>query len=322
MSNQTKVLVTGCAGFIGSNLVDDLLSQDLNVVGIDNLSTGKKEFLKNAEKNPRFEFFKIDLFKDSEISHAFIGCDAVYHLSANADVRFGSERPAVDLEQNTITTHKVLEATRKAGIKKFVFSSTGSVYGEPLLIPTPENAPFPLQTSLYGASKLACEAMIQAYSESFEIQAWIFRFVSILGQRYTHGHIVDFLIQLIQNPSNLKVLGNGHQKKSYLNIADCIRGINQGVKSSQDRINVLNLGVDGICEVKDSIGWIVDELGINPKVHYGSETRGWIGDNPIIHLDTQKMRKFGWEPTFTIEESVRETVQYLLRNQHLLGNKS
>ena len=321
MSNQTKVLVTGCAGFIGSNLVDDLLSQDLNVVGIDNLSTGKKEFLKNAEKNPRFEFFKIDLFKDSEISHAFIGCDAVYHLSANADVRFGSEHPAVDLEQNTITTHKVLEATRKAGIKKFVFSSTGSVYGEPLLIPTPENAPFPLQTSLYGASKLACEAMIQAYSESFEIQAWIFRFVSILGERYSHGHVYDFYKQLLKDPTKLAVLGNGKQRKSYLYVGDCINAIMFAIENSNNKVNILNLGTDEYCEVNDSIGWISEYLNLKPVLSYTGTQRGWIGDNPFIFLDTKKIRDLGWKPKYTIKEGIIKTIQYLENNQWLINDK-
>lgn len=319
MTSKKKVVVTGAAGFIGSNLIDNLLHQNFHVVGIDNLSTGRIEFIEFALKNPKFEFVEMDLFTDSNIIRAFKDCCTIYHLSANADVRFGSKRPNIDLEQNTITTHKVLEAARIEGIAKFIFSSTGSVYGEPTIIPTPENAPFPLQTSLYGASKLACEALIQAYSESFGIQAWIFRFVSILGPRYTHGHVVDFLIQLLNNPNQLQVLGNGHQKKSYLHIEDCIEGINLGVKAEKNRINIFNLGGDGICQVRDSIGWITDELKINPEILYGTESRGWIGDNPIIHLDTQKIRKLGWNPNYSIEESVRETVRYLLKHRYLIG---
>ena len=319
MTSQKKVLVTGAAGFIGSNLVENLLNQNFHVVGIDNLSTGKILFLEESLKNPHFEFIEMDLFKDSNIIKAFDGCEIIYHLSANADVRFGPERPSIDLEQNVITTHKVLEAARIQGITKFVFSSTGSVYGEPSIIPTPEEAPFPLQTSLYGASKLACEALIQAYSNSFGMQVWIFRFVSILGPRYTHGHVVDFLTQLLDNPDKLQVLGNGHQKKSYLHITDCLEGINLGIQDQKNPVNIFNLGVDGICEVRDSIGWITDELKINPEIFYGTESRGWIGDNPIIHLDTQKIRKLGWVPSHSIEESVRETVRYLLNHRHLLG---
>jgi len=321
MISKNKVVVTGAAGFIGSNLIDSLLQQNFHVVGIDNFSTGRVEFLNGALKNPKFEFVEMDLFTDSNIIRAFKDCHTIYHLSANADVRFGSKRPNIDLEQNTITTHNVLEAARIEGITRFIFSSTGSVYGEHTIIPTPENAPFPLQTSLYGASKLACEALIQAYSESFGIQAWIFRFVSILGPRYTHGHIVDFLAQLLDDPNQLQVLGNGRQKKSYLHIWDCIEGIKLGVQGGSDQINIFNLGIDGICEVRDSIGWIIDELKIKPQILFGTELRGWIGDNPIIHLDTKKITKLGWHPSYSIEESVRETVRYLINNQHLLRNR-
>lgn len=320
-TSSKKVLVTGAAGFIASNLIDDLLTQDIDVVGIDNLRTGKMEFLENALTNPKFVFVERDLFDDNEIQHCFNNVDTVFHLAANADVRFGPNRPRVDLEQNTIVTHNVLEAARKAGVKNFIFSSTGSVYGEAEMVPTPENAPFPIQTSLYGASKLACEGMVTAYAESFGMQVWIFRFVSILGPRYTHGHVVDFLKQLIVDPSKLTVLGNGHQKKSYLHVSDCVRAINMALKNTNEQVNIINLGVDGYCEVLDSIGWILDEMKLNPVITFGTENKGWIGDNPLIHLDITKMRSIGWEPKFSIEDSVRDTVKFLLTNKHLVANK-
>jgi len=207
-----RVAVTGAAGFIGSTLVDSLLNQGIEVLGIDNFSTGRIEFLKDALDNARFTLLNKDLYLDENLVAEFIGLDAIFHLAANADVRFGPDHPGKDLEQNTIATHKVLEAARIAGVKKFIFSSTGSVYGEAVVVPTPEDAPFPIQTSLYGASKLACEGLISAYAESFGIQTWIFRFVSILGPRYTHGHVFDFYKQLLKQPDHLNVLGNGHQK--------------------------------------------------------------------------------------------------------------
>jgi UDP-glucose 4-epimerase len=220
-----RIAITGAAGFVGSNLVDSFLKRGVVVLGIDNFSTGRNQFLSHALKNPNFRLLTQDIYSGQDLSESFVGVDAVFHLAANADVRFGPGYPSRDLEQNTIATHRVLEAARIAGVKKFIFSSTGSVYGETKIIPTPENAEFPIQTSLYGASKLACEGMISAYAESFEMQVWIFRFVSILGPRYTHGHVYDFYKQLRDNPHKLTVLGNGHQKKSYLHIADCINAI-------------------------------------------------------------------------------------------------
>lgn len=314
-----RVVVTGAAGFIGSNLVDSFLKLGIEVLGIDNLSTGKIEFLSEALSNPKFRLLKQDLFLGGTLSDEFIGFDAVFHLAANADVRFGIDNPSRDLEQNTIVTHRVLEAARIAGVKKFVFSSTGSVYGEAEVVPTPENAPFPIQTSLYGASKLACEGLIAAYAESFGIQTWIFRFVSILGPRYTHGHVYDFYQQLMQNPRKLIVLGNGHQKKSYLHVSDCIEAIHTSLRQSTNHVNIINLGVDGYCEVRDSIKWITNEMKLDPEVTFGTESKGWVGDNPLIHLDTQKIQSLGWAPQYSIEQAVRNTVSYMQDNQWIFN---
>ena len=222
---MTKVLVTGCAGFIGSNLVDRLLLAGCEVIGIDNFSTGLREFLKSALKHEKFTLIEADLLKLDDIQAAFAGVEAVYHLAANADVRFGTNHPDKDLYQNAFATFNVLEAMRQHGVKKIAFASTGSIYGEAEVIPTPETAPFPVQTSLYGASKLAAEGLIQAYAEGFGFQGYIFRFVSILGERYTHGHVFDFYKQLLKNPNELTELGNGQQRKSYLYIQDCIDAI-------------------------------------------------------------------------------------------------
>jgi UDP-glucose 4-epimerase len=317
-----KVVVTGAAGFIGSNLVDSLLNQGIEVLGIDNFSTGRMEFLSEALIHPKFKLLKEDLFLGEELSNVFVGMDAVFHLAANADVRFGPDHPARDLEQNTIATHKVLEAARIAGVKKFIFSSTGSVYGEAVVVPTPEDAPFPIQTSLYGASKLACEGLIAAYAESFGMQSWIFRFVSILGPRYTHGHVYDFYEQLMKHPEKLYVLGNGHQKKSYLHVSDCIEAIHKSISNSTDPVNVINLGIDGYCEVRDSIGWLTDELELDPELSYGTELKGWIGDNPLIHLDTQKIQGLGWTPKYSIEEAVRDTVRFMESNRWIFNGKN
>jgi UDP-glucose 4-epimerase len=312
-----KVIVTGCAGFIGSNLVDHLLKKGKQVQGIDNFKTGRIEFLDEAFSNPNFKFKNVDLFTNNSLVDSFQGYEILYHFAANADIRFGYQNPRKDLEQNTIVTHNVLEAARLAGINKIVFASTGSIYGESKIIPTPENSPFPIQTSLYGASKLAAEGLIQAYSETFGIQAWIFRFVSILGPRYSHGHVYDFYKQLLVNPKLLKVLGDGSQRKSYLHVDDCLKGIDIGIDKSDEKINIFNLGIDGTCSIKDSINWITKSLRINPRIEFEKKDRGWVGDNPHIHLDIGKLSKLGWQPKNSIEQSVVDTVKFLEKNHWL-----
>ncbi|DAC71857.1 MAG TPA: nucleoside-diphosphate sugar epimerase [Thermoplasmata archaeon] len=316
-----KYFVTGGAGFIGSNLVDRLLLQGNDVTIYDNFSTGIPEYLENAKKNSGFTLIKGDLLDPDLLDEAISGCDFVFHLAANADVRFGTEHPAKDLHQNTIATFNVLEAMRKNSIDKIAFSSTGSVYGEAKVIPTPEHAPFPIQTSLYGASKLAGEGLIEAYCEGFGIQSWIFRFVSILGERYPHGHVFDFYKQLRIHPEKLDVLGNGHQKKSYLYIQDCLDAIYIAIQNSHEKVNIFNLGTNEYCEVNNSINWICEYLGLTPKIQYTGGERGWIGDNPFIFLDCSKIRSFGWKPKYSIKDGIIKTLEFLENNQWILERR-
>jgi UDP-glucose 4-epimerase len=315
-------VVTGAAGFIGSNLVDRLVDDGNRVIGIDNFSTGQRRFLERSLGNPRFRLVETDLLDLDALNNAFEGAVEVYHLAANADVRFGTEHPRKDLEQNTLATYNVLEAMRANGVKKLAFSSTGSVYGEAKVIPTPEDAPFPVQTSLYGASKAAGEGLIAAYCEGFDFEACIFRFVSILGERYTHGHVFDFYKQLKAHPNELRVLGNGRQRKSYLHVQDCVDAILVAMAQGRDKVNIYNLGVDSYCEVNDSIGWISDALGVSPRLVYSGGDRGWIGDNPFIFLDTARIQSLGWSPKFTIREGVVKTVEFLKANEWLYGSRA
>lgn len=312
---MSNMIVTGCAGFIGSNLVERLLMNGHRVIGIDNFSTGQRRFLEEALLHPSFQLNEVDLLDLDSLKQAFVGGDAVVHLAANADVRFGTDHPRKDLEQNTIATYNVLEAMRANGVKKIAFSSTGSVYGDASVVPTPEDGPFPIQTSLYGASKAAGEALIAAYCEGFGFQSWIFRFVSILGERYTHGHVFDFYQKLKVDPTRLPVLGNGKQRKSYLYVQDCIDAILLAMDKAPDKVNIFNLGVDGYCEVNDSIGWICKEMGVKPKLEYSGGDRGWIGDNPFIFLDTTKIQALGWKPKFGIKDGVIKTLEYLRANE-------
>lgn len=313
-----KVLITGGAGFIGSNLAQRLVSVGHHVRVFDNFSTGQERFLDPVRHAPNFELVRGDLLDPAAITAAAEGVDLVVHLAANADVRFGTHHPRRDLEQNTIGTFHVLEAMRTAGVRRIAFSSTGSIYGEPEIFPTPEDAPFPVQTSLYGASKLAGEGLIEAYCEGFGFQAWIFRFVSILGEHYSHGHVFDFYRKLLANPDELEVLGDGHQRKSYLYVQDCIDAMLLAIERADRRVNIFNLGADEYCEVNDSVRWICEELGVRPRLRYTGGIRGWVGDSPFIFLDTRRIRSLGWTPKLTIREAVIRTLRYLRANHWLL----
>ena len=310
-----KAFITGGAGFIGSNLTDRLLQNGHEVRVYDNLSTGQLRFLDDAKNDERFSFVEGDLLDEDTLSKAMEGFQMVFHFAANADVRFGTDHPRRDLEQNTIATFNVLEAMRHQSIRKIAFASTGSVYGEAAVIPTPEDAPFPIQTSLYASSKLAGESLISSYCEGFDFQAWIFRFVSILGERYTHGHVFDFYKKLKRDPTRLEVLGNGKQRKSYLYVQDCIDSILLAIEKGQKKVNLFNLGVDDYCTVNDSIGWICEALGVDPKLNYSGGERGWIGDNPFIYLDTQKINQMGWKPKLGIQEAILKTIKFLRLNE-------
>jgi UDP-glucose 4-epimerase len=312
--------VTGGAGFIGSHLVDRLLADGHAATVYDNLSTGHERFLEEAARQSRFRLVRGDVLDERALLGAMRESrpEIVFHLAANADVRFGTDHPRMDLEQNTIATFNVLEAMRSAGVRRIAFSSTGSIYGEPHVFPTPEAAPFPIQTSLYGASKLAGEGLIQAYAEGFGFDGYIFRFVSILGERYSHGHVVDFFRSLAEDPSELRVLGDGHQRKSYLYVHDCLDAMLLAIEKSHEKVNIFNLGTDEYCEVNDSIGWITAHLGVRPRRIYAGGERGWIGDSPFIFLDTARIRSLGWRPKRSIREGVIKTLDYLRANRWLL----
>lgn len=322
MVRTTRFFVTGAAGFIGSHVVDRLLSDGHEVVGFDNFTTGQERFLEKAAANPRFRLIRGDIVDRAALADGMAGAEVVFHFAANADVRFGLNHPGKDLEQNTIGTANVLEAMRAAGVRRITFSSTGSVYGDSEVFPTPEDAPFPVQTSLYGASKLAGESLIEAYCEGYGFQGCIFRFVSILGERYSHGHVFDFCKSLLNDPSELRVLGNGLQRKSYLYVEDCVDIMMLAVTTAASKVNIFNLGTDEYCSVNDSIGWITETLGVSPRLSYTGEARGWVGDNPFIFLDCSRARGLGWAPKLSIRDAVIRTVHYLLENRWLFVGRA
>ena len=318
-----RALITGGAGFIGSTLVDRLSSDGVEVVVYDNLSRGRREFVSDALARGCVELVEGDVLDSDRLQGALDRCDTVFHFAANADVRHGFDQPTIDLEQNTIATSVVLEAMRAAGVTRIAFSSTGSVYGEPDVFPTPETCPFPVQTSLYGASKLAGEGLIQAYAHGYGFTGIIFRFVSILGERYTHGHVFDFLRSLRADPSRLRVLGDGRQEKSYLYVGDCVSAMTLATNRELEpgAVRVYNLGTDETIVVDDSIATIAGHLGVEPELEYAGGIRGWLGDSPLIHLDCARIRELGWRPTLTIPEGIRRTIDWLQENPWALEER-
>ena len=314
-----RACITGGAGFIGSNLADRLRADGVEVVLVDDFRTGRREFVRELVTDPAVTLHEGDVLDQTLLERAFAGCDWVFHLQANADVRHGLEHPRKDLEQNTIATSNVLEAMRTVGVSKIAFSSTGSVYGEPDVFPTPEDAPFPVQTSLYAASKLAGEGLLGAYAHGYGFTALVFRFVSILGERYTHGHVYDFYCALKRDPSRLRVLGDGRQTKSYLYVRDCVDAIATAVAAHEDRAGetgVYNLGTDETVVVNDSIATICEYMGLEPALEYSGGTRGWAGDSPLIHLDCARIRALGWAPTLTIKEAIIRTLEWFDANPY------
>lgn len=318
-----RVLITGGAGFIGSNLADRLVAEGVEVVVYDDFSTGQRRFVEGVEASPLGTVVEGDVLDGERLRAAMEGCDVVVHLAANADVRHGLEHPERDLRQNTVATFTVLEAMRAAGVRRIVFSSTGSVYGEPEVFPTPEDCPFPRQTSLYGASKLAGEGLVQAYCEGYGFSGVIFRFVSIMGERYTHGHLFDFVRALRDDPTRLRVLGDGRQRKSYLYVGDCCDAVVARARAHEEPgVAIYNLGTDEVTDVDQSVARVCARLGLDPVIEHTGGERGWIGDSPLIHLDCARLRGTGWAPRSTIAEAVDHTLDWLVANEWVFGARA
>lgn len=319
-----RAIVTGCAGFVGSHLVESLLSIGYEVVGIDNFRTGREQFMKNFMDNKKFTFHDKDLCEITPLDDIFKNIEIIYHMAANADVRGGVHDPHVDLNYNLIMTHKILEGMRRNNIGRLCFASTAAALGEPDSFPTPEAIPIPVQTSIYGASKMSCEHFISAYSNSFGIEAHVFRFVSLLGPRYPHGHVIDFVKKLKKNPEILYILGDGTAQKSYLHISDCVTAIKlvcediRPASNSKIKYQVYNLGFDGYVKVHESAELISQVMELKPKFIFQQQKRGWIGDNPFVHLSIEKIKLLGWEPVWDIRSSIRDTVEWLLDEDWML----
>ena len=320
-----KILITGGAGFIGSHFADSALSRGHTVVVIDNFETGKRDFLgkfqivKSYSPELKNQVLNLNILNLDNLLLTFKSYrpDLTVHFAANADVRRGLEHPRKDLDYNTVGTWNVAEAVRQSGCNRILFSSTGSIYGEPSQFPTPENCPIPVQTSLYGASKMAAEGFLAAYFHGFGISSLVYRFVSILGPRYTHGHVYDFTRSLMKDPLSLHILGDGKQLKSYLHIDDLIEALWIGIDKIQSGFEILNVGHDQVLSVNESVDVICKTLSVNPKRFFSGGSRGWIGDNPRIQLDCTKLKLMGWSPKWDLKSAVKDTTRFLLQNPDL-----
>jgi UDP-glucose 4-epimerase len=308
-----KCFVTGGAGFIGSHLADRLIAEGNQVTVFDNLSSGKEEFIEQHIGKGDFKLMKADLLDLGKVKETMRGHDVVFHLAANPEARWGIENTELDLKQETIATYNVLEAMRVNGVKKIVFASSGTIYGETPVIPLPEDYGPALPISLYGAGKLASEGLISAFCGTFDMQAWLFRFANVVGKRTTHGVIFDFIQKLKQNPSELEILGDGKQCKPYLHVDDCVDGILFGFKNSHDKVNVFNIGCPTATDVTTIAKMLVEEMGLNEvKFKYTGGDRGWPGDVPQVRFSVQKMNNLGWKARYTSDEAVRKAIRDIL----------
>ncbi len=309
--NNLRYFVTGGAGFIGSNCVDRLLEKPENQVTVyDNLSSGRREFLSKHENDERFNFIEGELLDLDKVKDSISGHDLVFHFAANADIRLGTVETDIDLKNGVRVTYNVLEAMRLNKVGKLAFSSSSTVYGEAKSIPTPEDYGPLIPISLYGASKLGSEALITAFANSFDIQAWIFRFANIIGRRGTHGVIIDFVNKLRKNPTELEILGDGRQQKSYLLVNECLDSIMFAITHAREQVNIFNLGCSDQVTVKRIGELIVEELGLdNVEFKFTGGTRGWTGDVPIMLLDIKKLKALGWESKVNSEGAIRQAIK-------------
>jgi UDP-glucose 4-epimerase len=311
-----KALVTGGAGFIGSHVVDRLLHEGYDVVAADNLAEGRLENLAHLKHEKRFNFHKADIRDAKAVEKLVDGCDVIFHLAAHANIRTSLKDHKADLEHNLVGTLNILEAMVKKNVNDLVFASTSALYGEATVRPTPESYS-PTQTSLYGASKLACEAYAEAFTEFSRISFWAYRFSNVVGERCRRGVIWDFVHKLLKNPRQLEILGDGKQSKEYIYVKDCVDGIMVGYRKSKDRVNIFNLAVEDNKTVDEVADIVIREMNLSGvKRVYTGGRKGWIGDNPVVHLDVSKLKSLGWRPSNSGEEAITKTARWTLSTLH------
>ena len=308
-----KILVTGGAGFIGSHLCDVLIADGHNVTVVDNLVLGKVENIEHLINNPNFRFLREDLNNGHAMDMIFMDgeFDMVYHLAANSDIQKGGKDPMVDYQLTFNTTFNVLQMMKKYEVKKFFFASTSAIYGETYDVLNEDYGPLK-PVSNYGAGKLASEAFISAFASTYHIQTWITRFPNVVGERFTHGVIYDFIHKLQKNPNELEVLGNGEQCKPYVYVKDLVAGIQFVINNSNEPYNVYMLGSDTRTKVKEIAAMVIEEMGLNASIRYTGGDRGWVGDVPEFRYDLTKVNNLGWNASYDSNGAVRKAIQMAL----------
>ncbi|HVS32419.1 MAG TPA: NAD-dependent epimerase/dehydratase family protein [Thermoanaerobaculia bacterium] len=308
-----RVLVTGGAGFIATSLIPRLLARGDDVFAVDNFFLGKRRFIEPFLPNERFRFREFDLLDLERVADFFAESkpDLVWHVAANSDISYGTSYTDFDLKGGTIVTYNVLESMRRCGAKELIFSSSGAVYGEPSVMPTPEDYGPLFPISFYAASKVACETLITAFVHNYDMRTWIFRFGNVVGPNPTHGVIYDFVKRLRENPGELRVLGDGSQAKPYVYVEEVLDGIEYGYHHARDAVNCYNLAVEDQTSVREIAEWTIEAMGIDRAsidVRYAGGSRGWRGDVPVVKLDTSRMTRLGWSPKLKSGEAVRRTI--------------
>ena len=305
-------IVTGGAGFIGSHVVDALVAAGNDVLVIDDCSAGTPENLAQHLASGQITFIRQNLLDDGWQEH-LEGGDRVYHIAADPDVRQSAMTPDSQVRNNVIATYRVLEAMRAHDVPELVFTSTSTVYGEASVIPTPETYT-PLEPiSVYGATKLACEALISSYCHSFDMRAWVYRFANIIGERSNHGVIWDFIRKLRENPRELEILGDGRQTKSYLEVGECVRAVQFGIDHSHDPVNTFNIGSEDWIDVVTIADIVAEEMDLSGvRYRFTGGARGWVGDVPKMQLSVEKLKSLDWRCGTTSQASVRTAVRAML----------
>jgi UDP-glucose 4-epimerase len=313
MMTRPVAFVTGGAGFIGSNLCERLIAEGFDLVVYDNLVLGRRDFITHLE-GERLRFVEADLLDLSRLKTEMRGAQVVWHLAANSDISYGRTHTDVDLKNGTLATYNVLEAMRETGVSRIVFASTSAIYGEADVLPTPESYGPLLPISLYGASKLACEALITAFCHNFNLRAWMFRFGNVVGKNGTHGAVVDFIRKLQKTPERLEILGDGRQAKPYLYVSDIVDGMWFGYTHASDDVNLFNLACEGATSVDKIALAVIDALGLEKVelAHTGGE-RGWVGDVPQVRLSTEKLAALGWSASLDSDSAMIKAAQVLAR---------
>jgi UDP-glucose 4-epimerase len=305
-----KAIVTGGAGFIGSHVVDRLINDGYSVTVIDNMTQGTMENLKQHKDNPKVKVYNTDIRNAEALNKIFVGHDVVFHLAAQANIRKSATDHKSDLDNNLIGTINILEAMLVNKINDLVFASTSALYGEAMIRPTPEDY-MPIQTSLYGASKFACEAYAEVFTQFSPINFWAFRFSNIIGERCRRGVIWDFVQKLLKNPNELEILGDGKQSKEYLYVKDTVDGIMAGYQKSHQRVNIFNLAIEENTIVDEIANIIITEMKLkNVKMKYSGGTRGWLGDNPLVHLSIDRIKSLNWSPKVSSKEAIKLTTKW------------